>query len=329
MSATVNFVKGHCGWDVVTLLPEGQIPTAEELAAAVKILSAPIDGGLEAGWLGFGDRPDEIRVRMVNSTTKHWIPMCGGMTQVIGKALIETFLREHFNVDASQPALTIKLVTASGEIPIQIMIRDGKVRGVVTVMDNYLSYLYRGGVEPLVLHGIPLLRVGSYAVVDVAVLEQKHPEIDFTRRDPGPHLDIVNDVLRAFRQHLGVKGLNGMLYDQRPEGPGQYRVFPRFYSDDLAAARLPWEFQCGTGSIAVAIALAYDRRLPFTTNKGVVVLEWGSYRTTPDPYGIRTSQLDLELRDTRVIKAAFSHSVVEILAEGRLALPGYECVIAD
>jgi hypothetical protein len=323
MSIEVDFVKGHCGWDVVTLLPEGQVPAGQELACAIKIVSAPIDGGLEVGWMGLGQRPGEIRLRMVSSTAKDWIPMCGGMTQVIGKALAETFLRDHFNVDASQPVLEMKLLTPSGEIPIRIDVRDGKASAVTTTMDRYLSYLYRSGIEPLSLQGISLLRVGDYAVMNVTALEKKHPGLDFTRRDPGPHLDIVNDVLRAFGHQLGMNGVTGMLYDERPEGRGQYRVFPRFYSADLAAARIPWEFQCGTGSIAVAVTLAHESRLPFTAGKGTVLFEWGSYRITPDPYGIRTSQLTLELQDKRLSKAAFSHSVVEILAEGRLTLPDY------
>ena len=35
----VDFVKGHCGWDVLTLLPEKQIPPAQELEAALKIIA--------------------------------------------------------------------------------------------------------------------------------------------------------------------------------------------------------------------------------------------------------------------------------------------------
>lgn len=249
--------------------------------------------------------------------------MCGGMTQVIGNALVETFLRDHFRIDTTQPVLSIKLMTASGVIPIQIEIRDSRVSRVTTVMDSYLSHLHRLGVESLCLQGIPVLRVGDYAVMDVAVLEQQCPGLNFTRRDPGPHLSQVNKVLRAFMERLGLNGVNGMLYDARTEGPGDFRVFPRFYSDDLAAARIPWEFQCGTGSIAVAVALAHEKRLPFACGEGTVVLEWGSHRTTPDPYGIRTSHLQLELQENQLISASFSHSVVEILAEGELILPEY------
>lgn len=323
MGTVIDFVKGHCGWDAVTLIPEGQIAATDELASALKILGPPIYGGLEVGWLGRGDRPDQIKLRIVDSTTKTWLPMCGGMTQVIGKALVETFLRDHFEVDVTQPLLKVKLLTTAGQIPIQVAIRDRKASVVTTVMDDYVSYLYQGGVEPLVLEDVPLLRVGAFAVIDVVILEKKYPEVNFARRDPGRHLDIVNAVLRAFRRHLGVSGVYGMLYDDRPEKVGQFRVFPRFFSDDLAVARFPWEFQCGTGSIAVAVALAHEGRLPSVIGNEDVLFEWGSYRATPDPYGIRTSRLHLELKEKRVTRASFSHSVVEILTVGKLTLPGY------
>jgi len=323
LSTQLNFVRGHCGWDVVTLLPEGLIPASEELATSVKILSAPLDGGLEVGWLGRGARPDEITLRMVNSTTRSWIPMCGGMTQVIGKALLETFFQQHFAIDRSQPLLHLKLITPSGAIPIRIESQNGRFLRVTTRMDNYVAFAYQRGIDSLVLEGVPVQRIGTYAVIDLLKLERRYPGVDFTRRDPGPHLELVNEVLRAFRSHMKLSGVNGMLYDDRPEGPGRFRVFPRFYSDDLAAARIPWEFQCGTGSIVVAMALAHEGRLPFTRGKATALLEWGSHRSTPDPYGIRTSSLDLELDSGRVSKASFSHDVVEILAEGRLTVPGY------
>jgi hypothetical protein len=323
MSVRVDFVKGHCGWDVVTLVPEGQLPAGQELAAAIKIVTAPLDGGLEAGIMGRGERDDEITLRMVSSTAKDWIVMCGGMTQVIGKALVETFLRDRFDVDVSGPVVERTLLTPAGRIPIRVDVSDGVATSVTTGMDHYVGYLYEKGIESWTLRGVPVLRTGDYAVMDVVALEQAHPGLDFTRRDPGPHLDVVNDVLREFAARLGKRGINGMMVDARPEGPGQFRVFPRFYSDDLAAARLPWEFQCGTGSIAVAVALAHQSRLPFADGAGEVLFEWGSPRTTPDPYGIRISRLGLELDQGRVAGARFTHSVVEILTEGRLALPGF------
>jgi hypothetical protein len=66
----------------------------------------------------------------------------------------------------------------------------------------------------------------------------------------------------------------------------------------------------------VGIALAYHDRLPFDGAQGRIIFEWGSQRATPDPYGIRTSDLHVNLQHGRVSKASFSHSVVELVAEG-------------
>lgn len=323
MSVTVDFVKGHCGWDALTLVRDEQLPSAEALQCALKIVSSPIDGGLEVGLMSPGERAGQIRLRMVSSTARDWIPMCGGMTQVIGKALVETSLGRHFGVDTADGMLHVTLLTPSGEIPIHIDVRDGRARSVRTTMDAYVEYTYQRGVEAMIVGDIPILRVGDYAILRLEDLEAPYPDLDFSSRQRGQALDIVNGVLRAFGERRAISGVNGMMYDARVEGPGQYRVFPRFYSPDLAAARIPWEFQCGTGCIAVAMAIAHTGKLPFSTHSGEIILEWGSHRVTADPYGIRTSRVDIDLGNGRVTSASFSHSVVEILAEGKLTLPGY------
>lgn len=321
----IDFVKGHCGWDTLTLVPEGQVPAGRELEAALKILDAPVNGGLEVGFMGRGERPDEIQLRMADSTSRDWIPMCGGMTQVIGKALLETFFRERFGVDASLPEHRFRLLTPSGVVPIRVQSEAGEVTRVITGMDDFAAYVYGLGVEPMTLRGCQILRVGDYCVFDMAALERSFPGQDFTRREAGAALDILNDMMKDFRAQQGHPGgVVGMMFDRRPEGAGQFRIYPRFYSDDLAAARLPYEFQCGTGTVAVGMAIAYHGLLPFSGPTGRIVFEWGSHRTTRDPYGIRTSDLDLTVRDGRIAQASFSHSVIEILAEGRLTLPGYE-----
>jgi hypothetical protein len=320
----VDFVKGHCGFDALTLLPEGQIPPAQELDAALKILAQPVDGGLEVGFLGRSDRPDEIRLRMVDSTARTWIPMCGGMSQVIGKALIETFLGAHFGVDPTRGYQEFRLRTPSGVVPIRIEVKDRRAVQITSVMDEFAAFLYTLGVEPLTLLGCQVLKVGEYCVIDIADLERACTGYDFTRRDAGMHLEIVNGILRTFGERYSSDGgVVGMLYDARPEGPGQFRLYPRFYSADLAASRQAYEFQCGTGTVAVGVALAARRLLPPERGDGHLVFEWGNQRATPDPYGIRTSQFHYTTQGGRLVCASFSHSVVEILAEGRLTLPKY------
>ena len=66
-----------------------------------------------------------------------------------------------------------------------------------------------------------LLRARDFCVLDIAELERAYPGPDFTRRDPGPHLEIVNRLLGWFAERNTVEGgADGMLYDARPAAPG-------------------------------------------------------------------------------------------------------------
>lgn len=323
MIRSIPFVKGHCGWDVVTLIPADEVPETERLAASLKILDPPVCGGLEVGWLGRVSDHNEMPISMVSSTARNWIRMCGGMSQVIGKALVETFLGERLRIRSAEPELRFELLTPVGRIPVSVEVGGGRCRSVTTSMNAYLTYINREGIESLKSQGIPILKVGNYAVIEITELEAAYPGLDFTRRDLGESLIVVNELLRNFAAMRRLDSATGMLFDDRVEGGGHFRVFPRFHSADLSAARIPWEFQCGTGGIAVAVALAAKKRLPTRSGAEPLILEWGSQRTTPDPYGIRTSRLQLECEGTSVHKARFSHSVIEILEEGRLHLPSY------
>lgn len=139
------------------------------------------------------------------------------------------------------------------------------------------------------------------------------------RRDPGPYLYIVNELLRQYcARRARPAGANAILYDDRPEGAGQFGVFPRFL--DATAQRIPYEFQCGTGTIAAAVALAHEGLLPFASERGELLFECGSQLSTPGPYGIPISRVQLARAGSRLTSASFSHSTVEIATEGEVYL---------
>jgi hypothetical protein len=311
------YLKGHCGWDLLSLLLAEQIPEAEQLDTALRVLDVPVSGGIEVGLLGRTATPNDIRLRVTDTSTRRWLSMCGGMTQVIGKALVETQLRDHFGIDITSPVIDVRLITDACVIPLTIEISGGKAARVISHMDSYLELTYSIGIRAIELGGTAALDVGEYILIRVQDLEAAHPGIDFTRRDPGPHLDIINEGLK---QRCTVKrrpaGANAILYDDRPEGSGQFRVFPRFL--DATAARIPYEFQCGTGTIAAAVALAHAGELPFAGDRGELLFEWGSQRTTPDPYGIRLSRVQVTRNGNRLTSASFSHSNIEIVMEGQV-----------
>jgi hypothetical protein len=324
MGKSIDFVKGHCGWDILTLLAGEQVPQGTEIETALKIFNPPVSGGIEVGFMYPPIGDEDIRLRIIDSTHKTWIPMCGGMSQVIGKAVVETFFREQYDIKISQPSITAKLLTESGMVPLEIEIQDKKAVKVTTIMSDYCSYLYQQGVESVEVMGIDAMRVGYFLVINVEALEQKYPGVEFAQRSPGPHQDIIRQILITYmKQKKITDGVFSMLYDLRPEGNGHARLFPRFYDKTESTASIPWEFQCGTGTIAAGLAMAERGELPFESNEGTIVYEWGSQQLTPDPYGMRTSELKLGLQNNRAIIAGFSHSVIEILCEGKLNLPNY------
>jgi hypothetical protein len=310
------YLKGHCGWDVLSLLLAEQIPEAEQLDTALKVLDVPVAGGIDVGLLGRTATSNDIRLRITDSSTRQWLAMCGGMTQVIGKALVETRLRDYFGIDTAKPVVNVRLITDACVIPLTVEVSAGKATRVTSHMESYLELTYSIGVRPIELCGVSALDVGEYLLVRMQDLEAAHPGIDFTRRDPGPHLDIINELLRQYGMQPRPLGAYAILYDDRPEGPGQFRLFPRFL--DATAARIPYEFQCGTGTIAAAVALAHVGMLPFAGERGELLFEWGSQRTTPDPYGIRLSRVQVARDGNRLTSVSFSHSAIEIVMEGQV-----------
>jgi len=126
MGNSLDFVKGNCGWDTVTLIIGEQVPEGQEIETALKILGPPVCGGIEVGFMYRSQVKADVRLRIVDSTHKTWMPMCGGMSQVIGKALVETSLREHSNIIPTVPVTAIRLLTDSGIVPLEIEIGNGR-----------------------------------------------------------------------------------------------------------------------------------------------------------------------------------------------------------
>ena len=116
---TLQFVKGHCGWDSVTLLYGEDIPRGEEHRIAHTLLEQPCSGGVEIGFMYPPEDEGDIRLRIIDSTTRTWLPMCGGMSQVIGLAAFTTWIGERFNIEKRHPSTLINVETDSGLVPIE------------------------------------------------------------------------------------------------------------------------------------------------------------------------------------------------------------------
>jgi len=327
MQESYDFIRGHCGWDSVTLLYGEQIPKGREHEIALSLLHPPSFGGAEVGFLYNPEKDEDIRLRIIDSTTRTWLPMCGGMSQVLGKAAIETEMRERFNIDVIEPKTTVNFLTDSGLVPIESEISDSKVTKVTTKMSYYAEYLYKGGVRHVDVLGVDVLKVGYFHVINIDDLTDKYPDCDFRYNGPGPQWDALKKIQSAYMKKEGIDkpALYGMLYDMHPEDGGDARIFTRFYRIDGQPRIDPYgldkEGQCGTGSIAVGLAMVENGDIKKKDGLVDVVLEWGSKGISKDPYGPRTTLLKMNVKNELVADISFSHSVIEMLATGKVYMP--------
>lgn len=324
-----SYIRGHCGWDSVTLLFGEDIPQGEEHRIARTLFEPPCSGASEVGFLYPPEEKEDIRLRIIDSTTKTWLPMCGGMSQVIGLAAFTTPIRERFKIEKRTPISRINLRTDSGMIPVETLFKGDRVSRVVTHMPEYAGYLYSQGVGPVAVRGIPAMKVGYFLVFKMDDLKKASPDLEFGHRRPGPGLDFLGEIqseyLREYvRPQNTEETLYSMIYDLHPEVGGDARIYTRFYRGRGVPQATPYETQCGTGTVAVGIAMAERGELPLKGRRGGVVFEWGSFHLTRDPYGGRKSILEVEMEGSRIAWAAFSHNIVEIQSIGTVFLPAFE-----
>ncbi|MFH1079688.1 MAG: hypothetical protein V1766_05420 [Pseudomonadota bacterium] len=321
-----RYVKGHCGWDSVTLLYGEEIPEGEEHRIAHTLFEPPCSGGVEIGFLYPPKGEENVRLRIIDSTTRTWLPMCGGMSQVIGLAAFNTSLQDKFNIAKRLPSSRIDVLTDSGLVPIEVTFDGDRVGSVTTHMADYARFLYQDGVHPVTVRGIPAMKIGYFLVFKMDDLKRAYPEMEFGHRRPGPPLELLGAIQQEYlhERHIEASTLYSMIYDLHPEDGGNARIFTRFFKGKGVPQSTPLEAQCGTGTIAVGIAMAEKGELPFTGARGRVVFEWGSQHLTQDPYGARKSFLDMELVKGRIVWAGFGHNVVELQSEGAVYLPSFQ-----
>jgi hypothetical protein len=321
-----QYIKGHCGWDSVTLLYGEEIPAGEEHRIAHALLEPPCSAGVEIGFMYPPEGEENIRLRVIDSTTRTWLPMCGGMSQVIGLAAFTTSMQEKFKIKKRLPATRVDVQTDSGLVPIEVNFDGDRISRVTTHMADYARFLYQDGVRPVIVRGIPAMKVGYFLVFKMDDLKGAYPDVEFGHRRPGAHMELLGEIQQEYLREQGIDAatLYSMIYDLHPEDGGDARIFTRFFKGKGVPQSSPMEAQCGTGTVAVGIAMAEKGELPFSGARGQVVFEWGSRRLTPDPYGARKSFLDIKLEKGRLDWAGFGHNVVELLSVGTVYLPSFE-----
>ena len=301
----VDFVKGHMGGNEIILVHGGQIPKQHHIKVALSLMESPGVRGDQVGILEKPHQEGDVKVRIVDRTEKTYITMCGGLTQVLPRALRETDLGKRYGIAKSFKELALE--TDLGTVKISVRrTRDKMVTH--TDMTKFVEECYHYGVSQIQVAGIDALKVGEFLVVDVQKLRNQHVGVKFEEMDMRAR-EVLLSVQKDFdRQHLWPSpNAAYSLFDMYPDEPTHGRVvFPH----NVTTGHI--EPSCGTGTIAVAVALAETKR---TTN-GFVKLRFDSGGRS-FLGGPETTEVKMVVENSRVKHAEFSHSLVEITANGK------------
>jgi len=319
----IEFVKMHAGWDEIVFLYGDQIENGEELAIALSLLDRPSIRGTEAGILYEAEKDGDIKVRIADITSKDFIGMCGGLAQSLGKAVIESDIGERFGISIQAPKTQFVLETDVGLVPITVDVVCGKAGKVTTNMRSYVEECYRYGIRDVCVGNVNAVSVGvdakrmEFLVVSVDELRNNYRTVDFWSKSK-MSLHALNEVYETFMLQEGLEGhcLYGAVYDMHPEGSGDARIAFRFLPTMYAEER-GFEMACGTGTVAVGIAMLKQGDLPARDGTVEVVFELGSRRIVEERYQAET-ELRAHIQDGKVIDAEFSHGLIEMVAFGKV-----------
>ena len=320
--ATLDFVKAHAGWDECVFVKGHQLPKGRELEVCLGLLEKPGIGGIETGILYPPRGNGDLRLKMVDNTAKGYIKMCGGITQTMGKVIAETDFTEDFGLSVKEGQNRVDLETDAGIIPIVISVKNGRAKAVKTDMSAYATDRYQRGVKVLEVNGVQVVSVGitetdrEYLAIDVNEMQKACP--GFSPWDKSPEtLDALESVYKAFfdRQNLVFDHVYGILFQEEPKtGPKAVRAVFRF---------APWttgpddpEFGCGTGSVALAIALHALGRLDLENGSAEIHIQVGG-PSIPQDRRVQ-SRMTVEGDASSLKSVWFSHNRIELVAKGKL-----------
>ncbi len=300
------------GGNEIVLVDGEKFPREPELSVGLKVLNGPGIGGDQLGLLFAGDGSADLSTKIIDRHSAGYIPVCGGLTQVLGAAEAELGLTEVFGFGSPERDGEVALETELGLFPILI----GKGR-VVSEMDRYLDSLKCDGVKAGRVMGVKSYRVGAFFVTFVRAIRQKFPEASFDPLD-GSTKELLSELQEKFREEFSLESENrdfALVGEARnPDRDGKL-LFPHDPSRGLV------EPACGTGSIAAAVAMHKEGLLE---DKRVLKLSFESGGDHLSLGGPEVTEVELELQSGDICSARFSHSLVEVLATGKLypGVPG-------
>lgn len=313
MSCDIPFVKGHMGGNEIILLNRADLPRKRELESGLDLLSPPHIGGDQLGLLCRGGGGSKLGVKIIDINSRDYLPVCGGLTQVFGRAYGELDLGEWLGLDLPAEFDRIDLAMEAGEFPV-LVDRSATGGGVVSVMDSFLNSAYEEGVEVGELAGVRSYRVGHFLVTFVEEILKAYPEASFDPIDQAT-TELLIKLQERFPVVFDMDGVNrDFALVGRTGGSGKdgQLIFPHNLSEALV------EQSCGSGTVAAVVAMVEEGKVSGTGSLSLEFAAGGKEKTIGGP---ETTGVKLVLDGRAVEEISFSHSLVEVLARGTLRLP--------
>jgi len=313
----VDFIKGHMGGNQIVLVRGDQVPAGREVDVALSLLGPLSVAGHQVGILYPAASGGDIRVKIVGLATQGVISMCGGLTQVLGKLAIEFEWSDLVKLVVKEPITPLNLETDAGHVGIRIHVSGGQVARVFTDMTTFVRETYQLGVSAISVGLMKAMRVGKFLVLAADELLRWYPHADLEAMPPETKRLLIK-LQKDFQAATPPPNTDFAVYDLHPKHGGAARAV---YPHDIARGHI--EPTCGTGAIAVAMAMAIAGQGPFAAcsrpGRVTLELETGGHGGLGGP---QTTTVDVGLDGYNLVDAGFSHSVVEIIARGEAWVPG-------
>lgn len=315
MSLHVEFTKGHMGGNRILLLDGSQLPADRILPLALKALDELSLACHQVGILYPPQRGGTVRVRVVSMCGRDFIAACGGVTQVLSRALVETELGEHYVPEVLGESRRVVIEFDSIDVETVISFEGGAFGRVESDFTAFAQSLLLRGFERVDLGGIHAWRAGYYFVLDADLVRNTHPEVNFETMD-----DTTRELITLLQyRFLGATGLTSWdftLYDRHPDGDADLRaVFPHNVRIDFL------EPSCGTGSVALALTLLTNGE---SRHIGQLVGGWYTVRLETGGKAVMggpdLTTVKVERTDGGVGRVLFTNSNVELVARGTVTL---------
>jgi len=301
------------GGNEIILLNRADLPRESELASGLTLLSSPHLRGDQLGLISEREDGNGIGVKIVDINSRDYLPVCGGLTQVFGRAYTELDLGGLLGLDLQPGRERIDLEMAAGEFPVLV---DQSASGckVVSVMDSFLGSAYEEGVQVGELAGVRSYRVGHFLVTFVEAVLEAYPEASFDPIDQAT-AELLIKLQERFPVVFDADGANrDFAVVGRSGGSGKdgKLIFPHNLSEGLV------EQTCGSGTVAAVVAMVEEGIISGTGTLNLKFAAGGEEKSIGGP---ETTFVELVLGGRGIEKISFSHSLVEILARGYLGLP--------